>query len=125
VIDRTPRSHIRLAIVAGGVIGTAMRAGIAEVLPVTELPWATLTVNLTGALLLGLLLGAQHNTSATRLAFLGTGVLGSFTTFSTFVVEVLDLRAEPALAVLYAFVSVTAGLWLARRGMHLTSPEPA
>lgn len=105
------------------MLGTALRAGIAELLPATQWPWATLTVNLTGALLLGLLLGAQHNTSAMRLAFLGTGLLGSYTTFSTFVVEVVDLRGEPALAVAYALVSVTLGVWLAARGMHLTSPS--
>ena len=50
-----------------------------------EVPWGTAVVNLVGALLLGLLVGADPSESADRL--LGAGFLGSFSTFSTWMVE--------------------------------------
>ena len=52
-------------------------------------PLATLVVNLSGAFLLGLL--THHLVSGPVLTFLGTGVLGGYTTFSTFNVELLAL----------------------------------
>ncbi|MDX6398877.1 MAG: fluoride exporter [Gaiellaceae bacterium] len=48
-------------------------------------PWGTLAVNLSGAFLLGLLVGAAVGGDAYRFA--GTGLLGSFTTFSTWMLE--------------------------------------
>ena len=50
-----------------------------------EFPWGTLAVNLTGALALGVLVGAAVDGDAYRLA--GTGLLGAFTTFSTWALE--------------------------------------
>jgi len=50
-----------------------------------RVPWGTALVNVVGALLLGMLVGSEPSTSAGRL--LGAGFLGSFTTFSTWMVE--------------------------------------
>ena len=50
-----------------------------------RLPWGTLAVNLTGALALGVLVGAAVSGDALRLA--GTGLLGAYTTFSTWMLE--------------------------------------
>ena len=58
--------------------GIAARAG-------RDFPWGTLTVNVSGAFALGLLAGATVSADAIRLS--GTGLLGAFTTFSTWALE--------------------------------------
>ena len=57
-----------------------------------EVPWATIAVNLSGAFLLGALMGASLQTET--LLFIGTGLLGGFTTMSTFGVETVSLLKE-------------------------------
>ncbi len=74
-------------------------------------PWATLTVNIVGALLIGLAVrGVERDTPA--WAFTVTGILGGFTTFSTFAVELNDLADADRLpmAVLYAAVTLGVGV---------------
>ncbi|MEV6306198.1 fluoride efflux transporter CrcB [Actinoplanes sp. NPDC051861] len=73
-------------------------------------PWGTLAVNVTGSLLLGLLLGLPL--SPGLIALLGTGFCGALTTYSTFSWETLALarRGEIAAALGYPLLSVTAGL---------------
>ncbi|WGM39281.1 fluoride efflux transporter CrcB [Caulobacter sp. NIBR1757] len=91
-------------------------------------PWATLTVNILGGLLMGLLIGTlalRGGEGQERLRLLlGVGFLGGFTTFSAFSLEVANMieRRDMAGAAGYAIVSVTlsvaavfAGLMLARR----------
>lgn len=88
---------------------------------VTAFPWATLTVNIAGSLAMGLLAGwlARHGTGSgeTWRLLLGVGLLGGFTTFSAFSLELVLLveRGQPGLAAFYAGASVIAGigaLWL-------------
>ncbi|MGB9012528.1 MAG: CrcB family protein [Aeromicrobium sp.] len=77
-----------LVALAGG-LGAAARYGVDLALssPTTSrLPHATLAVNLTGSLLIGLLVGASAG--ADTLTVLGTGLLGGYTTFSSASVEV-------------------------------------
>lgn len=80
-----------------------------------ELPYGTLTVNVLGSLLMGLLAGwlARHGShgEGTRL-LLAVGVLGGFTTFSSFSLDIVGLaqRGQPGLAVIYAAGSVIAGI---------------
>jgi CrcB protein len=73
-------------------------------------PWGTLVVNLAGTLLLGLLvgLGASHR----ALLVLGTATLGSYTTFSTWMLETHRLAedGEPRLAWLNLVIGLAAGL---------------
>lgn len=115
----------------GGGIGAALRHGVnlaaARTLGVS-FPWGTLIVNVVGSLAMGLLAAwfafradaaiAQH----ARL-FLTTGMLGGFTTFSAFSLDVALLweRGAVAGAVLYVAASVGlsvaalfAGLWVVR-----------
>lgn len=115
----------------GGAIGASLRhgAGLAamRLLP-GGWPWATFLINVTGSLAMGLLIGwmalkAADGGQEMRL-FLATGVLGGFTTFSAFSLEVTLMMREGAMARAagYAGISVFLGvaalfigLWLARR----------
>ncbi len=72
-------------------------------------PWGTLGVNLIGGLLMGLLVGTLARTSAgepTRL-LLGVGVLGGFTTFSAFSLDVATMIERGALAAAAGYVAVS------------------
>ena len=74
----------------GGALGSLARWGVAEAWPggPSTWPWATFTVNVVGCLLLGLLLGSPLGQDPLRRVFLGSGVLGGFTTFSTYALQV-------------------------------------
>lgn len=117
------------AVALGGALGAAARYGIAVLWPRTPagLPWATLVTNLLGCALIGVLMRITADRGrSTRLVgpLLGTGVLGGFTTFSTYAVEVRELlaagRPGPALGYLFgtlagALLAVRLGRWLADR----------
>ena len=101
----------------GGVVGALARWGVGTALPGSpgSWPWATLLVNLTGCLLLGALLAGLATRSPEppwARPFLGVGVLGGFTTFSAFAVEVVELFEAGAVltAVGYVLVSVLGGV---------------
>ncbi len=114
----------------GGALGALARWGVAEALPSQDggWPWATLLVNLTGCLLIGVLTGVLANRSpepAWVRPFLGVGVLGGYTTYSAFAVEVVvlaDAGALPAAlgyvlaSVLGGVLAVAAGVRAVRRG---------
>jgi fluoride exporter len=114
----TPQSSRTLAaIFVGGGLGAMARVEVAEALPVHPgaFPWATLLVNVVGAALLGWFttrLQERLPLSVYRRPFLGTGICGGLTTFSTMQVELLKLldRGDVGLALLYAVTSVVAGL---------------
>src|SRR6478672_10787637 len=104
------------AIFAGGFVGAALRAEIGELVPHAPggWPWATLLVNVVGAFLLGYFvtrLQERLPLSAYRRPFLGTGICGGLTTFSTFQLELLQMldAGHAALALGYAAASVAAG----------------
>ncbi|WP_084417875.1 fluoride efflux transporter FluC [Henriciella litoralis] len=119
-----------LYVALGGAIGASLRhgAGLATVrLGLLGWPWATFFVNLLGSLLMGLLIGwmtFRGETLAggqeTRL-FLATGLLGGFTTFSAFSLEVARFVQEDQWpkAFAYAGLSVVAGLLLVMAGMMI------
>jgi CrcB protein len=104
------------AVFAGGFVGALARAGVVEALPHDpgEWPWSTFLVNVVGTLMLGYFttrLQERLPQSAYRRPFLGTGVCGALTTFSTVQLEVFDMLEadEVALAALYVVVSLIAG----------------
>jgi CrcB protein len=112
----------------GGALGALARWVIAEAVPRSpgEWPWATLAVNLLGCLLIGVLiavLAARRPDDERLRTFLGAGVLGGFTTFSAFAVEVADLlRAGPPwVAAAYVAVSVLGGLLAVAAGLRLVA----
>lgn len=106
-----------LLVIAGGIVGTLLRALVDVVVPQTGgLPWPTLTVNLTGAFALGLLFEALSapglGPAGTRLRLaLGTGLIGSYTTYSALAVETTLLlgAGRTAEALGYAAVTLVAG----------------
>jgi fluoride exporter len=86
-------------------------------------PAGTLTVNVTGSLLLGLLTGlaAHHGLPAQVVTVLGTGLLGAYTTFSTFSYETVRLLEDGAVAEAGLNVggSLALGLAAAAAGLGL------
>jgi len=112
---------VGLAVAVGGAIGAGLRwaAGAAWAHERGGWPWATLAVNLIGCVAIGI--AARRLVVGTAAwAFVVTGVLGGFTTFSTFAVEVDQLidsgRAGVALG--YAMVTMIGGYgatWIAYR----------
>jgi CrcB protein len=113
----------------GGALGALARWGLAEALPSPGgWPWATLLVNLTGCLLLGgllALLAARSPEPSWARPFLGVGVLGGYTTYSTFAVEVVELvdGGSPALAAGYVLLSVVGGVAAVALGARAVRPR--
>ncbi len=118
-----------LLVAAGGALGTLLRFGVGRLaitLAGPGFPFGTFAVNILGGFLMGVLAGwlARIGQGAEELRLLlGVGVLGGFTTFSAFSLEVYNMitRAEVALAAAYAMSSVAgsvlavlAGVWLMR-----------
>src|ERR1700759_4963136 len=104
------------AIYAGGVIGALARVGLSEALPpaVDAWPWATFIVNMVGAALLGWFvtrLGERLPPSTYRRPFLGTGICGALTTFSTLQLELFRMvdAGYVGLALGYAAATIAGG----------------
>jgi len=115
-IPRLDRQELA-AIFAGGFIGAIARAALAQSLhaDASQWPWATFAVNLAGAALLGYFvtrLQERLPPSLYRRAFLGTGVCGALTTFSTVTVELVAMLEgdHVTLALAYACTSIAGGL---------------
>jgi CrcB protein len=107
-------------IAVGGGAGSVLRYEIGRAItpPHDGFPVATLVINLVGALLLGALVVAVTEVWTAHPLVrpaLGTGVLGGFTTFSTFAVEVRGAAA--AVAWSYLLVSLAGGVLAAALGM--------
>jgi fluoride exporter len=121
------RRDILLAIALGGALGALARWGLAEALPHTEsqLPWSTVLANVTGCFGIGVLLvvlGERRPDSRLLRPLLGTGVLGGYTTFSTYALETRDLLAagRPVLAAAYVSGTLLVGLFAVVAAMRLT-----
>lgn len=121
-----------LIVAAGGALGAVARYGVGvwamRLFPTAQWPWATLTVNVVGGLLMGLLAGwlafrgGAHG--ETIRLFAAVGVLGGFTTFSAFSLEaalMIERRqfamagGYAAAAVALSVIALFVGLMVARR----------
>ncbi|MGZ4174156.1 MAG: fluoride efflux transporter CrcB [Solirubrobacteraceae bacterium] len=105
-----------LAIFAGGALGAGLRTGVVELAGTHpgRWPWLTFAVNVIGCLMLGYFvtrLAERLPITAYRRPFLGTGLCGALTTFSTVQVELLQMldRGRLDLACGYGAASVAAG----------------
>ena len=130
---RRARPDVLGAVALGGMIGAAARHGLAQRLPVERgrFPWATFLTHLSGSFLLGLaLVLLLERFPPTRLVrpFFATGILGAFTTMSTYEVEtaLLIKNGHAATGLIYGLGSLIAGLALAYAGIlagRLTPPR--
>lgn len=99
-------------VVAGGALGACARYGLAELFPGI---WTIAVVNVLGSLLLGVVVTLLGTDRLWRL-FLGTGVLGGFTTFSTFAVDAV-VESSPLVGAVYVVGTLVPALVAARAGM--------
>lgn len=120
---------------AGGAIGAGARylvnqafLGSPLVAGVPAFPWSTMAVNIAGGFFMGIVfvfIGERLGGAPEWRVFLATGILGGFTTFSAFSLDMLTLMTHDGAfgprflfyvfgSVLLAFAALLAGLWLAR-----------
>jgi fluoride exporter len=126
--DDLVRHHVSVlaAIAAGGAVGALARSLVGQAWPTSPgaFPWGTFLVNVSGCLLIGVLMAvlgllpAHH-----RLVrpFLGVGILGGFTTFSTYAVQSHELvrLGHPVVALTYLGGTVLAALLAVVGGVML------
>jgi fluoride exporter len=123
------RWDILIVVAVGGALGSLARWGIGHLIPwsVDRFPWATFVENVSGSLALGTLMVLVLDVwppSRYVRPFLGVGVLGGYTTFSTYALETRDLLAagHPATAMAYLLASLVGGLlavWLGMGSVRL------
>ena len=110
-------------VMLGGFIGTILRFFTGEWLHSNQgFPIGTFTVNLLGCFLLGAFFSYIKEEYPRIYIFLGTGLVGAFTTFSTFSVETINLikQDQYLLAVTYSLISVVGGLGLTFLGSRFS-----
>jgi CrcB protein len=120
-----------LLVLGGGAVGSWLRLmtgrlWLAAIGPVaaTAFPWATLTANILGSFCMGLLVGwlARHGSAGeTWRLLLGVGLLGGYTTFSSFALEfaLFVERGTLGMAALYVGVTLAAGFTALFAGLFL------
>ena len=113
-----------LLVVVAGAVGALLRYGVERAVRRRTgpgFPYGTLVINATGSFVLGVLvaLAAQRGVSASVVTVLGTGLLGAYTTFSTFSVDTVELAAAGRVRAAAANVgaSLTLGLGAAALGL--------
>ncbi len=117
---------LAVLVALGGFLGAVARFGAMEFVSAADLPfwWATFSVNVIGCALMGVLLARVSVVRRPRWrAFLGFGVLGAFTTFSTFGADIVELSRSSVVAagayllgsVATCLAGVLIGEWVARR----------
>lgn len=145
-VARRPRTHIRvrsflrsgsraissrwdiLAVISlGGALGSAARWAVAEAVPTRSggFAWSTFAVNVSGSFALAVLMVVVNEAlppSRYLRPLVGVGVLGGFTTFSTYMLDTRQLLVDGhgAIAAAYLFGSLVAGLLAVWAGIVLT-----
>ena len=114
----------------GGALGAMARFGVGRIVGVTALPWATLSVNVLGGFAMGLLAGwlaVRGNGGEGWRLLLGVGVLGGFTTFSAFSLEMMLMLERGAMltAIGYALASVVLSVGALALGLGLAKAVAA
>ncbi|MFE7038232.1 fluoride efflux transporter CrcB [Streptomyces atratus] len=126
---RNPQGSVVAVVALGGALGACARYGATLIWPTAPggFPWTTLIVNVVGCAVIGVFMVLISEVwTAHRLVrpFFGTGVLGGFTTFSTYAVDIERLvdagRARTGLAYLgltlcAALAAVWSAVWATRR----------
>ncbi|WP_405759948.1 fluoride efflux transporter CrcB [Streptomyces sp. NBC_01420] len=130
-LTRNPQTAVVGVVALGGAVGASARYGAGLLWPTATgtFPWTTLVVNVVGCAVIGVFMVIISEVwAAHRLVrpFFGTGVLGGFTTFSTYAVDIERLvskdRAGTGLVylgvtLLAALAAVWSAVWLTRRAL--------
>jgi|SRR5690625_4766432 len=117
--------NLYIAVGVGGMIGAVGRYGVSNLFEGSyhSFPFATLTVNLFGCFFLSFLTNhavIKRKLSPEVFTAVGTGMIGAFTTFSTFAVETIKLSdAHPFVAIAYVLLSIFGGLVFCYGGYQL------
>ncbi|MBM4014980.1 MAG: fluoride efflux transporter CrcB [Planctomycetes bacterium] len=115
-----------LAVACGGAVGSLLRWQVGRLVDRGALPWATLTVNVTGSFLVGALVAFGITAARAPLwqLLLVTGFAGGFTTWSAFNQELLELlrAGQVARALGYAGLTLLASLAGAAAAAALARP---
>jgi fluoride exporter len=107
---------ISVAVAVGGALGALSRYLVDRFIEARELglfPWSTFTINVSGCFIVGAVIGAlvdRHHTPAWLRIGLVMGILGGYTTFSTFSQETFDLFEEGRAAVAMTYVAGSVAL---------------
>ncbi|MBT0769806.1 fluoride efflux transporter CrcB [Kineosporia sp. J2-2] len=130
--DLADYGHRVLVVIAlGGVVGAEARYGLTRLIPAQPggVPWAILGINVAGGFFMGLLMAwlgrAAHPHPLVR-PFLGVGILGGFTTFSTYSTDTYHLidADRPSAAVGYVALTLAGALIAVVLGQWLGSARP-
>ncbi|MGW1124208.1 MULTISPECIES: fluoride efflux transporter CrcB [unclassified Streptomyces] len=131
ILTKNPQTAVVAVVALGGATGACARYGAGLLWPTAAggFPWTTLVVNVVGCAVIGVFMVVISEVwAAHRLVrpFFGTGVLGGFTTFSTYAVDIEQLvskdRAGTGLVylgvtLLAALAAVWSAVWLTRRAL--------
>jgi len=120
-------------VMIGGAIGAGCRHLVGQVMLARlgpGFPWWTLSINIAGSLLMGLLIGLLARNSdggETARLFVGVGILGGFTTFSSFSLEfwLLFERGQTGQAAAYVLASVAGAIIACGLGLFIVRQVPA
>ncbi|MAS62825.1 MAG: fluoride efflux transporter CrcB [Euryarchaeota archaeon] len=110
-----------LIVAFGGALGACLRYLVILWTPPEGFPWSTLSVNLLGSLILGIIIGlsSNHFLDDKITLLLATGVLGAFTTMSTYSIDTISLWGnDKILAIIYILSTAIIGPILALIGME-------
>jgi fluoride exporter len=115
--------HHVLLVALGGALGSVARFGVGLAAARwfgLAFPWGTLAVNVIGGLAMGLMAARVAPDNENLRLFIGTGLLGGFTTFSAFSLETVRLlEHQPGLAALYALASLLLSVGACWMGLTL------
>jgi CrcB protein len=110
---------IVFAVALGGALGTSARYGVDRLIEQrtsSVFPWSTFTINVTGCFMIGLLTALlverQHLPAWVRVGLV-VGVIGGYTTFSTFAQEALELGEVHHVAIAFVYVAASATIGIA------------
>ena len=107
----------------GGAIGSILRYLITEIIPSNQMPYGTITVNLLGSMLLGIMFGAIAADAIINQDYVllfGTGLLGAFTTMSAFAMDTITLTEdEISTTFIYVIITIVGSLGLAWAGYKI------
>ncbi|OKJ73951.1 fluoride efflux transporter CrcB [Streptomyces sp. CB02460] len=131
ILTKNPQTAVVAVVALGGATGACARYGAGLLWPTAAggFPWTTLVVNVTGCAVIGVFMVVISEVwAAHRLVrpFFGTGVLGGFTTFSTYAVDIEQLVSEGragtglvylGVTLLAALAAVWSAVWLTRRAL--------